>query len=267
MHSIVPVVTIRSDKTLTSTGTGAESHGVYHRGFAQPFVVTVLDASPAIRVALVEDDPAFARDFVAAVQSAADLQLHGVARDCRHAYKLLSGPSADVLLVDLGLPDGSGIDVIRATPQAWPRCNVMVSTVFGDEAHVIRSLEAGAIGYLLKDSAPAHIVEEIRSANAGGSPISPLIARRLLTRFRKTVNGQPNARPSPFDGERPRLSPREHEVLDYITKGFSYDEIGDLMRISRNTVLTFVRRIYAKLDVRSQREAINEARIQGLLEP
>jgi len=228
--------------------------------------------APPIQVALVEDDTVFAAAFAAAVQGAADMRLQGMARDCRQARELLNQPPAHVLLIDLGLPDGPGLDIIHGAQRAWPDCHVMVSSVFGDEAHVMQSLEAGAIGYLLKDSTPEHIVDEIRIVHAGGSPISPLIARRLLTRFRQVLHvpAAPAAAPAPAPGEpgeHARLSPREHQVLEYITKGFSYEEIGGLMQVSRNTVLSFVRRIYAKLEVRSQREAIHEARAQGLLGP
>ncbi|WP_100411826.1 response regulator transcription factor [Acidovorax sp. 69] len=224
---------------------------------------------PQIRVALVEDDVFFARALADAIHAAPDVYLHSLAVNCQQALQMLAQPAADVLLVDLGLPDGSGLDVIRAAQRQWPRCMAMVSSVFGDESHVIQSLEAGATGYLLKDSTPALIVEEIRNVHAGGSPISPLIARQLLTRFRQTLTTE--AAPSPPQQacgpqeEQARLSPRERQVLDYITKGFSYEEIGGLMGVSRNTVLSFVRRIYAKLKVRSQLEAIYEARVQGLL--
>jgi DNA-binding NarL/FixJ family response regulator len=225
--------------------------------------------SSVIRVALVEDDLFFVRAFSAAIGGSADMQLQGVAHDCKQGLHLLEQPAADVLLVDLGLPDGSGIAVIRAAQVRWPQCHVMVSTVFGDEAHVIQSLEAGAAGYLLKDSTPERVTEEIRNVHAGGSPISPLIARQLLTRFRHALasESEPAAlqvMPSP-PTEQAQLSPRERQVLEYITKGFSYEEIGGLMAVSRNTVLSFVRRIYAKLKVRSQLEAIHEARSQGLL--
>ncbi|WP_326541562.1 response regulator transcription factor [Pseudorhodoferax sp.] len=218
-------------------------------------------ASTVIRVALVEDDPFFLNAFSAAVRAAPDMLLHGTALNCRQGMALLAGPPAEVLLVDLGLPDGSGLDVIRVARRAWPQCHVMVSTVFGDEAHVIQSLEAGADGYLLKDGTLARITDEIRSVQAGGSPISPLIARQLLTRFRQG----PAAAPVAADAEQAHLSPRERQVLEYIVKGFSYEEIGQLMGVTRNTVLSFVRRIYAKLKVRSQVEAIHEARAQGLL--
>jgi DNA-binding NarL/FixJ family response regulator len=226
---------------------------------------------PTIQVALVEDDAFFARALAAAIQAAPGMHLQATAANCQQARQMLALPAADVLLVDLGLPDGPGIDIIRAAQRQWPRCLVMVSTVFGDEAHVIQSLEAGASGYLLKDSSPALTVEEIRNVYAGGSPISPLIARQLLTRFRHAMSSESAPMPlatSPLpQEEQARLSPRERQVLDYITKGFSYEEIGVLMGVSRNTVLSFVRRIYAKLKVRSQLEAIYEARVQGLLAP
>nr|WP_315204436.1 response regulator transcription factor [uncultured Albidiferax sp.] len=220
-----------------------------------------------IQVALVEDDVFFAQALADAIQAAPGMDLLGTAANCQQARQMLATPAADVLLVDLGLPDGPGLDIIRAAQQLWPRCLVMVSTVFGDEAHVIQSLEAGASGYLLKDSTPALTVEEIRNVHAGGSPISPLIARQLLTRFRHAMASESAPMPLLPQEEQARLSPRERQVLDYITKGFSYEEIGTLMGVSRNTVLSFVRRIYAKLKVRSQLEAIYEARVQGLLAP
>jgi DNA-binding NarL/FixJ family response regulator len=129
----------------------------------------------------------------------------------------------------------------------------------------MQSLEAGATGYLLKDSSPERITDGIRIVHAGGSPISPLIARQLLTRFRRVLARENEVTPPPSQAAQALLSPRERQVLEYIAKGFSYEEIGGLMGVSRNTVLSFVRRIYAKLEVRSQLEAIHEARSQGLL--
>ena len=221
--------------------------------------------SPVIQVALVEDDPSFEQAFATAIEAAPDMALAGVARNCRQARALLEQPSAQVLLVDLGLPDGPGIDLIRLAQYRWPTCHVMVSTVFGDEAHVMQSLEAGATGYLLKDSSPERITDGIRIVYAGGSQISQLIARQLLTRFRHVLARESEVTPPPSQAMQALLSPRERQVLEYIAKGFSYEEIGGLMGVSRNTVLSFVRRIYAKLEVRSQLEAIHEARSQGLL--
>nr|WP_315496312.1 response regulator transcription factor [uncultured Rhodoferax sp.] len=217
-----------------------------------------------IRVAIVEDDMDFLQALMQTVQEEPDLQLAGTASTQAAGLALLQGPAADILIVDLGLPDGSGIDVIRAAATQWPDCGTMVSTTFGDEAHVIRSIEAGAAGYLLKHREPARLAAEIRSLHSGGSPISPLIARHVLTRFWKAKPAVPEERSEDSEGKT-SLSAREQEVLELITKGFTADEIAQLMHISRYTVLTFVRRIYKKLNVSSKAEAIYEAHAQGLL--
>ena len=219
-----------------------------------------------IAVAIVEDDPDFSSALRQVVQDAPDMRLAGHAATQADGLAMLAGPAADVLLVDLGLPDGSGIDVIRAAAQRWPACNIMVSTNFGDETHVMRSIEAGAAGYLLKDSSPSRMGDEIRSLASGGSPISPIIARQVLARFRGPAPAAAATAPTaPAEDSPSQLSQREKEVLDYITKGFTVPEIAGLMQLSHFTVRTFVRRIYSKLKVNSKAEAIYEARHQGLV--
>jgi DNA-binding NarL/FixJ family response regulator len=218
-----------------------------------------------IRIVLVEDDLAFQQSLQDTIMATTDMVLVALASTRAAALQALQQEPADVLLVDLGLPDGSGIDVIRAAQQCWPDCNIMVSTAFGDEMHVMQSLEAGAAGYLLKGS-PAHsIAAEIRSLHQGGSPISPLIARQILMRFRAQEAPPPPLKPALPRKPTVALSAREQEVLEYITKGFTTDEIADLLSLSRHTVLTFVRRVYKKLEVRSKTEAIYEARNLGLI--
>jgi DNA-binding NarL/FixJ family response regulator len=226
--------------------------------------LSVTPDSPALRIALVEDDVSFESSFAAAMERAEDMVLAATAHTVAQAIRLFEGPPLDVIVVDLGLPDGSGIEVIRAAHAAWPECGIMVSTTFADEKHVIASIEAGAAGYLLKDSSPEKIADEIRALHGGGSPISPRIARQILLHFRphETTPQQPEAPPPELASP---LSPRERQTLELITKGFSYDEIAELMQISRNTVMTFVRRIYQKLEVRSKAEAIYEARNYGIL--
>ena len=218
--------------------------------------------STLIRVMLVEDDVNFQGILISAIEAAADMQLMSIASSRAQALQMLATAQIDVLLVDLGLPDGSGIDVINAAHTRFPACNIMVSTIFGDELHVMRSLEAGASGYLLKDSEPVRMVFEIRSLYHGGSPISPIIARQILTRFRQ--DNTPLKQPA-ITKPIAVLSAREQEVLEYITRGFTADEIATLIVVSRHTVLTYVRRIYTKLEVNSKAEAIYEARNQGLL--
>ena len=224
-------------------------------------------AGPRIHVAIVEDDLGFRSALAQALLAAPDIRLAATAGTRAEGIALLQGPPVDVLLVDLGLPDGSGIDVIRAAARLWPSCSIMVSTNFGDETHVMRSIEAGAAGYLLKDSSQAKIVDEIRSLASGGSPISPIIARQVLARFRQDAVADSPAGTETPEGGQQLLSAREKEVLDFITKGFTAVEIGKLMGLSHFTVRTFVRRIYSKLKVTSKAEAIYEARNQGLLTP
>src|SRR5438046_1488411 len=108
----------------------------------------------AITVMLVEDDHAFLNRFRAIIAAAADLQLFGAVADCASARQAMSKAAPDVLLTDLGLPDGSGIEIIRDTARRYPATDIMVVTVFGDEEHVLAAIEAGATGYILKDSIP-----------------------------------------------------------------------------------------------------------------
>jgi DNA-binding NarL/FixJ family response regulator len=228
-------------------------------------------ASPTpLTVALVEDDVAFQEAFRTALAGASDLSMAGVAATAAEARAMLATPPVDVLVVDLGLPDGSGVDIIGEAHRRWPACAIMVATTFADERHVIASIEAGASGYLLKDSPLPTIAQDIRVLHGGGSPISPRIARQVLMRFRADAQ-PPGAGAGEGGGEAvdksaiPSLSDREKETLQLITRGFSFEEIAELMGVSRNTVLTFVRRIYAKLEVRSKTEAVFEARAYGLL--
>lgn len=207
-------------------------------------------------VLIIEDDPQFRAAFISAVSSAADLRLAGVADDLPEGIVLLERTEPDVLLVDIGLPSGSGIELIRHANKHVPKCDVMVVTVFGDEHHVLQCIEAGATGYLLKGSKSIDIAEKIRALRDGGSPISPVIARRLLGRFLP--------RPcSILDAQ--SLSAQEHAVLEMSSKGYSYEEIAGLLGLSRHTIGTYVKRIYQKLQVHNKSEAIYEARKQGLL--
>jgi DNA-binding NarL/FixJ family response regulator len=207
----------------------------------------------SLSVLIVEDDARFREAFAHAIELAGDMTLIGSAPDYASGLALL-GKAPDVLLVDLQLPDGNGIDLIREAARRVPDCDVMVVTIFGDERHVLESIEAGATGYLLKDLPPAELVEQIRVLHAGGSPVSPIIARQLLTRFAAS------AEPRSSGAETPLLSEQETRVLTLSAKGFSYDEIAALMQVSRHTVQTYVKRSYRKLQVNSKVDALDEAR-------
>lgn len=213
-----------------------------------------------LAVAVVEDDAEVRSALAAAVLQSPGLRLVGAAGDVPEALALLQREQPDVALVDLGLPGGSGLAVIRAAVAQGTGCEVIVVSSLGDEMHVLAAIEAGATGYLLKDADPADLVAQIAVLRAGGSPVSPVIARRLLGRLGP-------ARPAQGDEPAPELSlsAQEQQVLRLCTLGYSFDEIAERMGVSRHTVGTYVRRSYKKLQVHSKTEAVLLARERGLL--
>lgn len=213
-----------------------------------------------LRIMIVEDDPVFLNRFCKIVATDPELELFAAVRDGKSARETLSHDAPDVLIIDLGLPDISGIEIIRETAQRYPKTDIMVVTVFGDEGHVLASIEAGATGYLLKDSLPNEFIDLIKQLRAGGSPVSPMIARQLLRKFRPI-----EAANAALPAEQRSLSGRETEILSLIAKGFSFAEIAALLEISPHTVTTYVKKIYQKLAVHSRGEAVYEASKMGLI--
>ena len=208
-------------------------------------------------VLLVEDDENTRTRLAEVVAAHPELVLQAAVGSVTDARRELDRARPDVLLTDLGLPDGDGVALIRELKERRYATAAMVVTIFGDEKHVVAAIEAGALGYLLKDGSADYIGSSILEMLAGGSPISPPIARYLLKRF--------HAAPTSDDAAVPRLSGREREVLELIVKGFSYAEIARLIGVSAHTVTTHVRGIYAKLEVHSRGEAVYEALQLGLV--
>ena len=215
-------------------------------------------------VLLLEDDPVTSERLAGIVEAAAGLHLAAAVGDVRSALAWLGAhaPPA-VLLADLQLPDGSGIDVIRWLRANAPASEAMVISVFGDEAHVVAAIEAGATGYLLKDASADEIAQAVTRLLAGESPISSAIARHLLRRFRPG----PGAPLAAAAAARSPLTPRETEVLTLIAKGLSYQRIADTLTMSPHTVTTHIKQIYRKLAVNSRGEAVFEAMQLGWLPP
>ncbi len=212
------------------------------------------------RVLIVEDQPATRERLAGIVAATAGLELVAALPDFGSAAQWLeSEPAPTVMLVDLGLPDGDGLDLIRLSRRLDPQPEVMVISVFGDERHVVRAIEAGATGYLLKDSSAEEIGQGILRLIDGESPISSSIARHLLRRLQPTVQAAPT-------GDGPHLTRREHDVLRLIAKGFAYAEIAAHLGMSPNTVTSHIKHIYRKLQVRSRGEAVFEAMQLGILE-
>jgi len=219
--------------------------------------------APAIRILLVDDDEAFRESVCAAIARDAGMTLAAQAGNALRAREAIARGQFDVALVDLGLPDGNGIDLIREIARSRPDVDVMVVTVFGDEAHVLASIEAGATGYLLKRSLADTLGATVRELRAGGSPISPVIARQLLQRFKQGATARAAQAVAVVDDG--GLSEREREVLLFIAKGFTVGEIATMLHLSAHTVATHVKHIYRKLAVHSRTEAVFEAGRMGLL--
>lgn len=226
-----------------------------------------MPAVPPITVALVEDDASIRDRFARVIASDPTLRFAFGAANATDLFAWFADNPVDVLLVDLGLPDVPGLEVIRRCRGMQPTCAVMVITMFGDEANMLRAFEAGAGGYLLKDGTERDLAAHVLSLHAGGSPMSPIIARQLLVRWRAgpLPAAAPARRAEVAAAPPDALSRRETEVLDLIARGFTYPEIAQQLGLSVTTVQTHVRNIYGKLDVHSKTEAVYEARQLGLL--
>jgi DNA-binding NarL/FixJ family response regulator len=230
------------------------------------------------RVLVVEDDPDMREFFASSVSRCVALELAASLGTFAEARDWLGQDPKriDVLLTDLGLPDGSGLDLIRLALRLHPQCEPLVISMFGDEDNVLASIEAGALGYIHKDSTPDDIAQTILDMLGGASPISPMIARRVLTKYRsQRPEPSPAHVPAPIPGAamapagaaRQLLSPREQEVLALIARGFSYSEVARLQAVTVHTVRTHIKNLYAKLSVHSKTEAVFEATRMGLLSP
>jgi len=211
-------------------------------------------------VLLVEDDPNTRDRLTAAVNAHPQLTVTAAVGTCLEAQAELKKGFPDVLLSDLGLPDGNGLDLLRFVSTHHPQTESMVITVFGDEKNVLAAIEAGASGYLLKDGNSDYIGQSIMQMLAGGSPISASIARHLLKRFQPVSTG-PAESPHPC----PTMTGREQAVLELVAKGFSYVEIAKALDMSVHTVTSHIKHIYRKLAVNSRSEAVFEAMQLGII--
>ena len=212
-----------------------------------------------IRVAVIEDDPVMRASLSSAIEGADQMILTGTAANVAEAKGMIEAGGYDVLLCDLGLPDGSGIPLIRQEAQTGRDTDVLVITIFANQNKVLDAIRAGARGYLLKDETIEDCIDAVREVRRGGSPISPIIARQLLGQIKQDRHASAPPLASP-------LSEREFEVLNLLSRGFSNAECADILTVSSNTIGTHVKNIYRKLEVNSRAEALFEASTQGLLD-
>jgi DNA-binding NarL/FixJ family response regulator len=223
-----------------------------------------------ITVALVEDEPDTSARLLAALATDTALSVAFATHSAKPMLNWLQSNAVDVLLVDLGLPDQSGLSVIKACKQLRPDTDIMVVTMFGDESNMIRAFEAGASGYLLKDGTEDELAEHVKTLHAGGSPMSPIIARQLLSKMgrAKLPATSPAASPSPspvLSSSPSLLTDREEKVLQHLARGYTYGELAKELGVTINTIQTHIRGLYTKLEVHSKSEAIFEAKQLGLL--
>ncbi len=210
-------------------------------------------------IGIVEDDPAVRRFFVSLISGTEDLTCAFDVATVAEARVAIAKQAPALCLIDLGLPDGTGLDIVREAKACGTKA--LVSTVLGDRATVMRVLKAGADGYIIKSMGQADILTHIRSTLAGFTPVSPQVATYLLELLNPA-----QALPQGKEADS-RLSPRETEVLSIFCRGLTYEETAQALGISINTVRDFVKKIYAKLDVSTRTEAMFEAQQRGLLNP
>ena len=179
--------------------------------------------------------------------------------------RLAEGPMPDIALIDLGLPDGSGVEMIEYIQRRSPATLCIVASIYDDDSHVFPALRAGAMGYLLKDQPVAAIVAALQGIASGQPPLSPAIARRMLAYF--SQGGPRVVDVTRFDPHEVALNGRETDIQQRVAKGYTLPEIAGQLNLSRHTVADYVKQIYRKLNVSSRAEAALEAARRGLVRP
>jgi DNA-binding NarL/FixJ family response regulator len=205
-----------------------------------------------IRIGVVEDDARLRRTLTEVLASAWDCQCAGVFPAGRPALAGLPSLQPDVILMDINLPDMTGVDCVAQLAPQLPQTQILMLTVYQDTETIFRALAAGAHGYLVKPVLPEKLLEAIREVRAGGVPMSRSIARQVIQFFHRPP---PSTTPGAASGDS-GLGPREQQVLEFLVAGLSYKEIASELDIKTSTVGTYVQRIYEKLHVRSRREII-----------
>lgn len=214
-----------------------------------------------VSVLIVEDDRVTQRSLGFAIERNSKLKLAAAFDNVRQTLAWLETNSVDVLLTDLGLPDGSGIEIILACAERYPDTAILVLTLANDDDTVFSCIRAGALGYLLKDSSRIDIADTILRLMAGETPMSPEIARKVLAQIR--VEKKAEVAPENIVPKGEILTRRQTEVLELIARGNSYIEIAGLLFISVATLQNHIKTIYRKLSVHSRGEAVFEAHRRG----
>lgn len=209
-----------------------------------------------IRVAIFDDNSAFASSLELLLKDSDDYLFVGAYQNALNTLPKVAKSKPDVIIMDIKMPEVSGIEAVKIIKKEHPNIQIMMQTVFEDDDKVFAAICAGASGYILKGTSPDKILEAIADVYTGGSPMSPSIARKVLSFFQS----QQTAQPEFYD-----LSKREKEILKYLVEGHSYKMIAEACFISFNTVNAHLRKIYDKLHVNSSQEAISKALRQKIV--
>ncbi len=209
-----------------------------------------MPADGQILTAIVEDDRATREGLGLLIDGTPGYRCIGSYRSVEEALRSRNTEQPDVLLLDIHLPGMLGSEGVRVFKEKYPALQVLMLTIYAEQDLVFESICNGACGYLLKKTPPAKLLEAIREAHEGGAPMSPEIARKVVTLFQKTG-------PPPKIEE--QLTPQEVRLLKLLAEGFSYQSAGDQLHISLNTVRNYIRSIYEKLHVHSKSEAVSKA--------
>jgi DNA-binding NarL/FixJ family response regulator len=200
-----------------------------------------------IKVGIVEDNKTLREGFETLINRTPEMQCICACGTVGDAVKQIPEAKPDVVLMDIQLPDGTGIDCTARIKEQLPNVQIIVVTVYADADWIFQALQAGASGYLLKRATPARIIAAIQEAQEGGVPMTPEIARKVIGQFQAPIKAAEEVE---------SLTPRETEVLQFIMHGLANKEIADRMSISVNSVKWHLRHIYEKLHVRSRVEAV-----------
>ena len=209
-----------------------------------------------LRVTIVEDDRTTREALATLIDGTPGFRCVGQYGSVDEALRTARDRVADVLLLDVNLPGMSGSKGVRLFRERCPSTEVLMLTVYADQDTVFESICNGAVGYLLKKTPPGKLLDAIREAAAGGAPMSPEVARRVVTLFRKTAPAEPQTEP---------LTPQELRLLQLLADGHSYQAAATRLDISVNTVRSYIRNVYDKLHVHSKSEAVSRALRRGLI--